>query len=416
MTQPATDTGLRLLQAGTVVDAAGVHASPGVLLVEGSTVVAAGSPAQIGSVPEARIESYAGSVLLPAMVNPHTHLDLSALLPRPFDGDFDTWLLAIGDMRRAQGAEDRRHDVQRGIELSLAGGTAWVGDIAGHGHPEAIEVLRTSPLEGTVFVEYFGLGANQPATAESMQTLARDVPWDEGGVRLGLSPHAPYSCGAEVYEMAMATGLPMATHLAESLEEEQMLASASGPMRDLCERLGSWNEAATMPGVHPVTAMESILAQRASIAVHLNYIDEEHVALLARTGTRVIYCPRASDYFGHPHAGRSEHRYAQLIDAGVLVSLATDSLQCLDTPDRISPLDEMRHLHVRDGADAMMLLAMATVHGAQALERDPAEVTFAPGPIAGVIAVEVHGARVSGLAGVLSSRHAPQWVVGPRRS
>ena len=199
MTQPAKDTGLRLLQAGTVVDAAGVHASPGVLLVEGSTVVAAGSPAQIGSVPEARIESYAGSVLLPAMVNPHTHLDLSALPPRPFDGDFDTWLLAIGDMRRAQGAEDRRHDVQRGIELSLAGGTAWVGDIAGHGHPEAIEVLRTSPLEGTVFVEYFGLGANQSATAESMQTLARDVPWDEGWrATWAVSPRSVFMWGRGV--------------------------------------------------------------------------------------------------------------------------------------------------------------------------------------------------------------------------
>ena len=416
MTQTAKDTGLRLLQAGAVVDAAGVHASPGVLLVEGSTVVAAGEPAQIGSVPEAAIESHAQSVLLPAMVNPHTHLDLSALAPRPFEGDFDTWLLAIGDMRRAQQAEDRRRDVQRGIELSLAGGTAWVGDIAGHGHREAIEVLRSSPLEGTVFVEYFGLGANQSSTAESMQALVRDVAAQRDGVRLGISPHAPYSCGAKVYEAALETGLPMATHLAESLEEEEMLATASGPMRALCERLGAWNDSATMPGVHPVLAMESLLAQRPSIAVHLNYIEEEHVEVLARTGTHVIYCPRASDYFGHPHAGRSEHRYAQLIDAGVPVALATDSLQCLDTPDRISPLDEMRHLHVRDGADPMMLLAMATVHGAQALDRDPREVTFAPGPVAGVIAVDGLGTRVPGLAGVLSTRHAPQWVVAPTGS
>ena len=192
-----------------------------------------------------------------------------------------------------------------------------------------------------------------------------------------------------------------------------MLATAGGPMRELCERLGAWNEAASMPGVHPVEALQSVLASRPSIAVHLNYIDEAHVELLASTGTRVVYCPRASDYFGHPHAGRSEHRYQQMLAAGVCVALGTDSLQCLDTPDRISTLDEMRHLWVRDGADPRSLLAMATVHGAAALDVDPGEVTFAPGSIAGVIAVDISGGHGGGLVGVLSSRGAPRWVLAP---
>ena len=392
-----------------MVDAAGVEAAPGVLLLRNDTVVAAGAPAEVGEVSEAEVESWAGSTLLPAMVNAHTHLDLSSIGPRPFEGDFDAWLLTIGNMRRAQEAEDRRRDVQLGIELALAGGTAFIGDIAGHGHLEPLEELRHSPLQGDVFIEYFGLGTNEAPVGEAMRDLADSVPRAEGGVRLGLSPHAPYSCGQQVYAAAMATGLPMATHLAESLEEEQMLATAGGPMRELCERLGAWNDAASMPGVHPVAAMEPVLSTRPSIAVHLNYIDEEHIELLASTGTRVVYCPRASDYFGHPHAGRSEHRYMEMVAAGVGVSLGTDSLQCLDTPDRISTLDEMRHLWVRDGADPHTLLAMATVHGAAALDVDPARVTFAPGPIAGVIAVDG-----GGLAGVLSSRGAPRWVLPPR--
>ena len=415
MLQPSEQTGLRRLEADAVVDAAGVEVAPGVLLLRGDTVVAAGSPAEVGVVAEAEVESWAGSTLLPAMVNAHAHLDLSSIAPRPFEGDFDAWLLTIGNMRRAQQAEDRRRDVQLGVELSLAGGTALIGDIAGHGHLEPLETLRASPLQGDAFIEYFGLGTNEAPVARAMQALADSVPRDEAGVRLGLSPHAPYSCGLSVYAAALATGLPVATHLAESLEEEQMLATATGPMRELCERLGAWNDEASMPGLHPVAAMESMLSIRPSIAVHLNYIEDEHVELLASTGTRVVYCPRASDYFGHPHAGRSEHRYRQLVEAGVCVALGTDSLQCLDTPDRISTLDEMRHLWVRDGADPRMLLAMATTHGAMALDRDPSCVTFQPGPVAGVIAVDTSSGHGTGLAGVLSSREAPRWVIAPRQ-
>ena len=102
-----------------------------------------------------------------------------------------------------------------------------------------------------------------------------------------------------------------------------------------------------------------------------------------------------------------------MLDAGMCVALGTDSLQCLDTPDRISTLDEMRHLHVRDGADPMALLSMATVQGAWALELDPGLVSFSPGPVAGVIAVDISGGRSGGLAGVLATRGAPSWVVDP---
>ena len=168
-----------------------------------------------------------------------------------------------------------------------------------------------------------------------------------------------------------------------------------------------------MPGCHPVEALASMLQQRPMMVVHLNYIEEAHIQLLAAAGACVVYCPRASDYFGHPHAGRPDHRYMEMLDAGLCVALGTDSLQCLDTPGRISTLDEMRHLHVRDGADPMALLSMATLEGARALELDQGLMSFSPGPVGGVIGVDVTGSRSGGLAGVLSTREAPRWVVEP---
>ena len=406
----------QLIRAAAVVDGSGVNSSPGVLLLEGREVVAAGSPGSIGEVPGAEVIEQAGAVLLPAMVNAHSHLDLSSIEPSPFTGEFDTWLEVIGDCRKGQTEATRRADTEHGIALSLSGGTAFVGDISGARHLEPLEALRRSPLRGTSFVEFFGLGSRQDAGVDPMREVAGSIPLDAGNVRLGISPHALYSCGPRVYEAAMETGLPVATHLAESLEEEEMIRHESGSFRDLTERYGAWNDETKMPGCHPVDALAGVMEQRPVMVVHLNYIEDEHIELLSRTGTRVVYCPRASDYFGHPHAGHPGHRYQQMLASGVTVALGTDSLCCLDTPDRISVLDEMRHLHVRDGADPALLLSMGTVHGARALEIDESLVSFAPGPIAGVIAVDVSEEsmrRTGALAGAFSQRNAPRWVLAP---
>ena len=51
--------------------------------------------------------------------------------------------------------------------------------------------------------------------------------------------------------------------------------------------------------------------------------------MLAASNITVAYCPRASHYFGH-----TNHRWKEMLDAGINVALGTDSLLCLDTPDQ----------------------------------------------------------------------------------
>jgi len=411
----AERAGMKLIQAAAVIDAAGVHAAPGSLLLDGDTVLDAGSPESIGIPSQAEIIDETSAVIMPAMVNVHSHLDLSGLEPRPFSGRFETWLESIRDQRISQ--QERGSllaDTRLGVELSLAGGVAFAGDIAGAGQLEPMHALQDGPLGGISYIECFGLGDRQDASIERMRSVIDSVPGDAGGVRVGISPHAPYSCGPAVYDFAMATGLPVTTHLAESLEEEEVLFQETGPFRELAERMDAWNEGTVMPRCHPVEAMRSSLEHRPILLAHLNYIEDEHVELLAQTGSMVAYCPRASDYFGHPHGGRPGHCYRQLLAAGVTVALGTDSRTCLDTPDRIGVLDEMRHLFIRDGADPMMLLAMATVHGARALELDESLVTFEAGSVGGVIAMDVPDPRHPDLlAAVLQHRNAPRWVVDP---
>lgn len=407
--------GRKLIRAAAVIDARGIEAVPGAVLLEGHRVIAAGSPSAVGAHQEAVVIDEPSAVILPAMVNAHCHLDLSRLEPRPFSGRFESWLEGIAATRADQVREGvLRADCDLGIELSLAGGVAFVGDIAGAGRLDPLEALRSGPLGGVSFVEFFGLGARQQESIARMGDVLATVPDHDRGVGLGVSPHAPYSCGAELYEAALDTGLPVATHLAESLEEEQVLRTGDGPFRELAEKLGAWNEGVAMPGVHPVDALAGCMARRSIMLVHLNYIEDDHVDLLARSNACVAYCPRASDYFGHPHGGRPDHQYERMFHAGIAVALGTDSRTCLDTPDRIGVLDEMRHLFVRDGAAPAMLLEMATCHGARALGLEESLVTFEPGPVGGVLAVDLMGRPgPDPLHTILSQRNAPRWIVSP---
>ena len=182
----------------------------------------------------------------------------------------------------------------------------------------------------------------------------------------------------------------------------------------MLKRLGVWDDSIPGHRCHPIEYLARILSQQPMVVAHVNYLDTGHVEKLAGWPITVAYCPRASAYFGHPHAGRPPHQYREMLELGVNVALGTDGLPCLDTPDRISVLDDMRFLYQRDGVDPIALLRMATVAGASALGFDESLVTLAPGPTAGLLAVQIDGDDPDEpLAQVLRRDDAPQWIAGP---
>jgi cytosine/adenosine deaminase-related metal-dependent hydrolase len=396
-----------------VVDAAGCTARPGAVLIDGPRIVAAGGPAAIGLPADAELRELPDAVVLPALVNTHCHLDLSHLGPRSFQGDFVRWLDEVR-AERAADDETTARAVRRGVELARAGGTALVGDIAGMGSEVPIRVLRAAGLGGVSFFEVFGVGRRQERAIRTLTEAARRPDRCDRGVRQGVQPHAPYSCGLDVYVAAARLGLPVATHLAESPEELAFVGSATGPFVGLLKRLGVWDETVRARHVHPIDHLAEALGAAPFVAAHVNYLEDRHLELLAGFKTTVAYCPRASAYFGHPRQDRPRHRYREMLQAGVNVALGTDSLLCLETPDRISVLDDMRFLYQRDGTDPSTLLRIATVAGAVALGFDPTLVTLAPGPTAGLLAAACDPQDpVDPLRQVLTRNDPPTWVVGP---
>lgn len=350
-----------------------------------------------------------GSVLIPGLVNAHCHLDLTGIGPRPHEpGDgFVAWVRTIIEHRPTD-PDAIRDAVAQGVRLSLAGGVVAVGDILGAalGAPTTtgLSVLAASPLAGVGYVEFFGIGARAEAAASALDNLVHELAaWPVGTrIRPGLHPHAPNTVSRPLFEraaeIAARDALPISTHLAETPEERTFIADAAGPQRELLERMGIWDErerAHIGHGPHPVAHLEPALARAPFLCAHVNDADDAGIGTLARTGASVVYCPRASAYFGAAsHFG--PHRFLDMLASGVPVCLGTDSIVNLDTPTRISPLDDARLLARTTDADARTLVAMMTTHGAIALGLDPDRFVFREGaPIAGINAVRVGGVETA---------------------
>jgi cytosine/adenosine deaminase-related metal-dependent hydrolase len=393
-------------------------------------VLAVGPAAEVAGHPaasRAHTLDLSGHVILPGLVNAHTHLDLTHVGPRPCDhaAGFVGWIDMVRSARRIDG-EGIRASVRRGVGLSLAGGVVAVGDVAGAaGRPrlEPWEELSAAPLAGVSYLEFFAIGTRQAQglhAAEQALEQARSGARGSVGVRLGLQPHAPYTVSPAAYRWAMeqasARGLPLSTHLAESSEEHRLVSRGEGPLRQFLEDLGIWSEelasvfgGGSTPVAHVASAWEGAASPPALAVVHVNDASDRDVEILARLaehrGLVVIYCPRASAYFRHEERF-GPHPYRTLLEAGVPVALGTDSVISLpagsseEGAGRISTLDEMRLLFRRDGTDPCLLLSMATTVAARALGMSGAEFEFRAGAsVRGVVAVEAGPAGSASPAG-----------------
>jgi aminodeoxyfutalosine deaminase len=415
-----------LFHAAAIIDARGGHGTD--LLVEFGSgrlprTLATGGTEHVRSHPAAAAAEHISlprCLILPGLVNAHTHLDLTHIGPRPHDpaSGFVAWVEMIRTKRR-QDPDGIAASVRRGIELCLAGGTVAVGDIAGAFPGDAglapWRTLRDSTLLGVSFQELFGIGNRIQAGLERLEELAEALAEAGAGrlSRMGLQPHAPYSVDLRLYReavrRALALDLPIATHLAESPEERQFVSSAQGPLRGFLSGLGIFDPSVLEHlgrGRDPVAHLEPVLRKVPFTVAHVNHADDHAIDVLAQTGTTVVYCPRASEYFGAAmHFG--PHRYRDMIQAGVTVALGTDSVinlpgEAADPDQRgMSIFDEMRLLHQRDSADPHQLLAMATTSGARALRMPTEWFTFTPGgELAGAIAVPLEGDAVMRNAGL----------------
>jgi cytosine/adenosine deaminase-related metal-dependent hydrolase len=338
---------------------------------DGAIVVRDGRIAEIGprqSMSGEDIEDLGDCIIMPGLINAHTHLELGHLscsIDQP--GDLVEWLLRIvasqHDMSQDQLRERTENAVHRGAKASLASGVTTVGDVS-RLCAVTRPLLRDGPLRVVSFGEVLGIGKGRLRVEERLRA-AGDPRHDSDFLITALSPHAPYSIEADgidrVVDHAREHDMRTCIHLAESVEEIQFLETGRGRFRELLEQIGVWDDLIPIPGHTPVRWMCELGALGPECVIaHGNYVDADEIDLLCATGTSVAYCPRTHSYFGHEH-----HPVLELMGGGVNVCVGTDSLA--STPS-LSVLEEL--IHVREQHAELppeVILAMGTINGARAL-------------------------------------------------
>ena len=331
----------------------------GWVLVEDARVAADGGDAD--GVPEAAAAETVDGVILPGLVNAHTHLELSWMRDQvPPAPAMPQWVERLMALRRTVGHEPEEPIREAVLEVR-ASGTALVGDITNTF--AAYEPLADSELSAAIFRELLGFAVDDPevpirAAQEQMQALT-PMAW----LRPSIVPHAPYSVSpALLRAIGEAAGdAPLSIHLAESAEEVEFLERGEGAWRDLLTRLGVWSESWRAPGVRPVDYIASLgLLTPRLIAVHCVQLTDEELRRLAAAGATVVTCPRSNRWTGAglPPVGRF---YA----SGVRVAIGTDSLASVEDLNLFAELALIREL--APDVPACALIESATRHGADAL-------------------------------------------------
>lgn len=350
----------------------------GWLLVDGTRIEALGqgpSPHEAGAVVEC-----GGDVVMPGMVNPHTHLAMS--LFRGLGEDVDDRLFRyILPLERAFVTPEM---VRAGTALaafeSIQGGVTTVADMY-YFETEVGRVLDGAGLRGVVGQTIADFAPPDHRDIDEGFALVEALVAEFAGhprITPSIAPHAPYSTGpsvmARVADWAQAhPEVPVQMHLAET-----------GPETDFAAALGH-----TPVGL---TAQTGLL--RGLIAAHCMNVGPQDIDLMVEHGARVAHNARSNG-----KAGRGIAPVADMRAAGLPVGLATDGAMSGNTLDlfaQFAPVSMFAKIRAgsRAALPARDVIAMATLEGARVLGMDARIGSLEPGKQADVIRIATAAPRM----------------------
>jgi cytosine/adenosine deaminase-related metal-dependent hydrolase len=341
-----------------------------------------------GRFPGAAVEDLGDAILVPGLVDAHCHLESSLLGGLLAPAGFGAWLGRFLRLRARIPLEDYAVAARHGALRALRAGTTTLADSGPTGAGAA--AMAEVGLGGAVHLEAFGTaeGAEAERAAAAVADAVEALDADAGPrVRVGLSPHAPYTVGPALWHalgrQPAVADRPWATHLAESADEDRVVAHGDGPLAEALAAIGfvtgRWDgpDGATL--VQRV-ARAGALRERL-IAAHCVRLGEDDPATLRDAGVRVAHCPRSNEYLLTGTAPLGAVRAA-----GLAVGLGTDSPASGGDYDVRAEARACARVHGGAlGADE--LLRMATLGSAEALGLDDEVGSLTPGKRADLVAL-----------------------------
>lgn len=359
----------------------------GAVVIEKDVVTAVGKAAEIRAAYSGELRDLGERVLAPGLINAHCHLDLTRLRGEvQWHGGFIEWILQLVAAKKLHSDKDFFSGYQMGLEQLTRSGTTTIVDITST--PQILHQVLPTKLRVWWCLEFINFNRSEDVealVADALEFIAAH-PNVRGG--FGLSPHAPYTASAGLYQLAAqrsrARNILLTTHLAESQDEDDMIRRGTGPMYDYFIRAGRDMGDCKRTGPTQLMSEFGVLGPNC-LAVHANSLTPLDMALLKQTGTHVVHCPKTHRFFG-----RGTPLLQALREQGVNVCLGTDSMASNDTLSMLAEMQTLAHMFPR--ISAQELLELATVNGAKALNQPEKLGRIAPGAWADLIAAPLEGA------------------------
>lgn len=369
-------------------------------------VVGVGSPQDDpahGAPPRPEID-LGDAIVMPGLVNAHTHLELSGLRDQvPPSPTMPAWAEQV--MTLAAGERPEAGAITRAIDEAVRTGTTLVGDVSNT--LASVAPLQAARLPAVVFREVLGFDEQTPQAWVS--ALGRDCrDGSTGDLRLRLAAHAPYSVSPALFAALRDTAgahrlWPLSVHAAESSEELEFLRSGTGAWRQILEQRRRWDPAWRPSGAGVVGYLDELGWLDAHIVlVHGVQLTDSELAQAAEAGATLVTCPRSNRW-----TGAGVPPVEAFYRSGIRVAIGTDSLASADDLNLFSELRELRRC--APSVPASALLHSATAAGADALGFGPEIGRIAPGARARLITVQGAG-RVDDVEEYLVSGIQPDQI------
>jgi len=384
---------MRVYAARWVLPIVAPPIADGAVAVEGAHIAFVGPRA---AAPAGTLVDLGDAILLPGLVNTHTHLELTAMRGFLEELDFRPWILRLTRARQAVLSPSLlRASAKLGIAEGLLAGVTTFADTCESG--VTLPAMVEMGVRGIMYQEVFG---PHPAACDAaIDGLRRRLDALRGtataAVRLGISPHAPYTVSDPLFaaagRLALDEGWPIAVHLAESEAESQLVRDGSGVFGD------AWR-ARDIPVApradSPVALLDrlGVLAAR-PLLIHCVRTTEADLRRLVHHDCAIAHCPASNAKLGHGVAPLLD-----FVSAGLRVGLGTDSVAA---NNRLDLLDEARVAVLLqravsrrfDALGARAAITLATRGGAVALGIEAEVGSLEAGMQADLAAFSLGGAR-----------------------
>jgi len=315
-----------------------------------------------------------GKLVMPGLVNAHTHAAMSLLRNYADDIPFEVWLKEKMWPLEAKLTEEQ---IYWGSMLSIAemlrSGITCFADM----YFFVDQTARAVEESGIRACLARGLMEDESSRLKLDETRRLVNDWNnkgEGRISIMAGPHAPYTCGndylRDIIELSGQLDIGIHIHLSESMEEVK--------------------DSYRLFGISPIERMKKIgLFKRPTLAAHCVHLSDEDIGILAENHVSVANNPGSNLKLGNGFAP-----VGKLLQAGVNVALGTDGAASNNNLNMFEEINLAALVnkginHDTTSVPAYAALQMAIIGGAQALGLEGQTGTISPGKKADMIILDM---------------------------